>query len=79
MVRTVEELRSLSADELMAGFEQQASVVIGGHAMYYLHELERRDLEHHNRVNTRLTWVIAAMTAAMLVATVVNVVLFAVG
>ncbi len=69
-------LMDMTREEVVAAYDKMAANTQIG-LNYYTDELRRRDFEHHNRVITKLTWAMAAMTAAVLIATIVNVVLFA--
>ena len=68
------DLPNLTDEELMEGQGLWAEKVGHGPA-YYLEELHRRYQERHSNAILRLTRCIALMTAAVPIATIVNVVL----
>ena len=68
------ELRSLSDAELEDKYDQAASHT-GVGLNYYSEELARRSNERSNRIMLKYTAMITVMTAVMLIATLVNVVI----
>lgn len=78
MTESVKELRELSRAKLIENHDKIAPP-IQPTSQHYLAELARRDLGDHNRVMTRLTCAIVGMTLVMTLATIINVVLFALG
>ena len=75
---SLEELRSTDRSELIRLHDHLARNTAVG-VNYYLEELHRRDQDARTAVMVRLTKVMAGMTAAILVATVINVVFFVLG
>ena len=75
---SLKELRNTSTEELVKRHDHAAENTVVG-VGYYLNELSRRDQEAHMQAMVRLTWWIAGMTGVMVIATIVNVVLFALG
>ncbi len=72
----LEELRNISTEDLVKRHDHAAENTVVG-VDYYLDELSRRDQEAQTRAMLRLTWLIAGMTGVMVVATIFNVLLFA--
>jgi hypothetical protein len=70
------ELRAMR-DEVVAEQFDAAAPRAGGGISFWREEVARREVERQTRTIVRLTWAIAAMTLAILLATIVNVVLFA--
>ncbi len=73
MAETIEELRSLSREELIRRHDGKAqSTEIG--TRHYLAELERRDAHEQAETMVRLTRALALLTVAIVALTVVSVV-----
>lgn len=68
------ELRALTDDELIEKYDEKASSTSVG-LNYYTEELNRRSNENTNKIMVRCTIWITIMTAIMLLATLVNVLL----
>lgn len=74
MAKTLEELRSLSDEELVRRHDREAEGTVVG-VDYYLDELHRRDVERTNQIVvdktkriTELTWMITGLTLVNAVA-----------
>lgn len=67
------ELREISDDQLIQIYDEQAKNTCVG-ISYYADELNRRQSERSNRVMVKCTIAITIMTAVMLLATIVNVI-----
>lgn len=74
MSLTYAELRNLKDKDLVQRHDQEAKHTVVG-VSYYLDELARRDSEKINKSMLKCTKWITAMTAVMLFATIVNVIL----
>lgn len=72
MSLTYRELRKMSDEELIDQHDKESKYTVVG-TSYYLEELARRDSQRVNDSMLRCTKWITAMTAIMLLATVVNV------
>ena len=72
MAKTWNKLRSLTDDEIINGYDIQASTTIIG-SQYYLDELNRRYQERHAKAMLRFTKWIANMTVVITLATVTNI------
>ena len=76
MAETIDQLRALSDEELIKRHDLHApSVQVA--TVHYLEELHRRDQRRVCEAMLKLTRWITAMTAVITVATIINVVLFA--
>lgn len=73
---SLEELRSIPTSELIKRHDKLAESTVVG-VEYYLNELARRDQNSQTAAMLRLTRCIAVMTGVMVMATIANVVLFA--
>lgn len=67
------ELRKISDDELIQRYDDQAQHTCVG-INYYADELNRRQSERSNQIMVKCTVAITIMTAVMLLATIVNVI-----
>lgn len=74
MSYTYIELRSLDDEKLIAEHDRHAKNTCVG-VNYYLEELSRRDSERVNKSMLKCTRWITAMTAVVLIATIVNVII----
>lgn len=74
MSYTYKELRSLDDEQLIAEHDRHAENTCVG-VNYYLEELSRRDSERVNKSMLRCTRWMTVMTAVVLIATIVNVII----
>jgi hypothetical protein len=75
MSRSIAELRATSDEKLIEEHDSKAPNTVVG-VDYYLQELRRRDAARQGDRMERLTIAIAAMTAVVTIATLVNVAVF---
>ena len=73
MSMSYKELQKISDDQLVNLYDEQAQHTCVG-INYYADELNRRQSERANKVMVRCTVAITIMTAVMLLATIVNVI-----
>src|SRR5215212_8308407 len=76
VAETIEELRSLSTEEIIRRHDKQAQYTIVG-TQHYLDELARRDAEEQGRRMEALTRSITYLTWAIAIATFIGVALTA--
>lgn len=74
--KTWADLRQMSDDDLIAGHDHCAKNT-GEHLITYRDELRHREQSRLTGKIVYLTWAMAAMTAVVLLATVANVILWA--
>jgi hypothetical protein len=63
MAPTIEQLEAMSDAEIRAAYNEQAANAVVG-LEWYREELRRRALERQTASLVKLTWVLAALTAA---------------
>ena len=66
-------LREVSDEELIKLYDEHAKHTVVG-IDYYANELERRQTEKSNEIMVKCTRAITIMTAVMMIATIVNVI-----
>ena len=65
----IAELRAMTDDELVA-LHDKAAPGTGSGVLYYLAELDRREIRRRTDTMVRLTWAIFALTLVVAIATV---------
>jgi len=78
VAESIEELRSLSDEEVIKGHDQRAGNTVVG-TDHYLKELARRDAMRQGERMERLTVSINRLTVVILIATIVGVILTGIG